>query len=39
MERKGMRAEFWWERQKERKKTNEDQDVCGWIILKWVLEI
>jgi hypothetical protein len=29
---------IWWERQKERDHW-EDQDVGGWTILKWILEI
>jgi hypothetical protein len=28
---------YWWESQKERDHL-EDQDVGGWIILKWMLE-
>jgi hypothetical protein len=31
-----MRIGYWWEGQKER---DQDQDVGGWRILKWILEI
>jgi hypothetical protein len=37
MVRRGMRIEFWWESQKERDHY-EDQDVGGWVILKWILD-
>jgi hypothetical protein len=37
MGRRGMHIGYWWESQKERDHY-EDQDVCGWIILKWILE-
>jgi hypothetical protein len=33
-----MHKKYWWEGQKERDLW-EDQDVGGWIILKWILEI
>jgi hypothetical protein len=33
MGRRGMHVGYWWESQKE-----SDQDVGGWIILKWILE-
>jgi hypothetical protein len=33
-----MHIEYWWEIQKERNHY-EDQDVRGWTILKWILEI
>jgi hypothetical protein len=32
-----MHTGFWWERQKI-KDDFEDQDFCGWIQLKWILE-
>jgi hypothetical protein len=32
-----MHAGYWWESQKKRDHW-EDQDVGGWIILKWILE-
>jgi hypothetical protein len=32
-----MHVGYWWESQKERDHY-EDQDVGGWIILKWILE-
>jgi hypothetical protein len=35
--RRGMRIEYWWESQKERDHY-EDQDIGGWIILRWILE-
>jgi hypothetical protein len=28
---------YWWESQKERD-HQEDQDIGGWIILKWILD-
>jgi hypothetical protein len=28
---------YWWESHKERDHW-EDQDECGWIILKWILD-
>jgi hypothetical protein len=37
MGRRGMRIGYWWESQKERDHY-KDQDVSGWIILKWILE-
>jgi hypothetical protein len=33
MGRRGMRIGYWWESQKERD-HQEDEDVCGWTILK-----
>jgi hypothetical protein len=33
-----MHIGYWWESQKE-KDHYEDQDVCGWIILKFIGEI
>jgi hypothetical protein len=38
MGRRGMHIGDWWEIQKERDHW-EDQDVGGWTILKWFLEI
>jgi hypothetical protein len=35
--RREMNIEFWWESQKERDHS-EDEDVGGLIILKWMLE-
>jgi hypothetical protein len=35
--RRGMHIGYWWESQKKRAHW-EDQDVCGWTILKWILE-
>jgi hypothetical protein len=32
-----MHIGYWWESQKERD-HKEDQDVGGWIILKWIFE-
>jgi hypothetical protein len=32
-----MHIGYWWESQKEREYW-EDQDVSGWIILKWICE-
>jgi hypothetical protein len=32
-----MYVGFWWESQKERD-YYEDQDIGGWIILKWILD-
>jgi hypothetical protein len=32
-----MHVEYWWEIQKVRDHL-EEQVVCGWIILKWILE-
>jgi hypothetical protein len=29
---------YWWESQKERAHW-EDQEIGGWIILKWILQI
>jgi hypothetical protein len=37
MGRRGMHIRYWWESRKERDHY-EDQDVGGWIILKWILE-
>jgi hypothetical protein len=37
MGRKGMHIGYWWENQKEGDQQ-EDQDVDGWIILKWILD-
>jgi hypothetical protein len=34
---RGMHRGYWWERQKERD-HQEDKEVGGWIILKWILE-
>jgi hypothetical protein len=34
---RGMHIGYWWESQKERGHC-EDQNVGGWIILKWILE-
>jgi hypothetical protein len=33
-----MHVGYWWESQKERDHW-EDQDVSGWTIIKWILEI
>jgi hypothetical protein len=33
-----MHIEYWWESEKE-SDYSEDQDVDGWTILKWILEI
>jgi hypothetical protein len=35
---KEMFSGYWWESQKKRDHW-EDQDVSGWTILKWILEI
>jgi hypothetical protein len=35
--RRGRHIGYWWESQEERDHL-EDQDVGGWIILKWSLE-
>jgi hypothetical protein len=35
--RRGMHVGFWWESQKERDHY-EDLDLCGRIILRWILE-
>jgi hypothetical protein len=32
-----MHIRYWWESQKERD-HGEDQDIGGWIILKWILD-
>jgi hypothetical protein len=32
-----MHIGYWWESQKERNHY-ENQDIGGWIILKWILE-
>jgi hypothetical protein len=37
MGRSGMHIGYWWESQEERDHW-ENQDVGGWIILKWILE-
>jgi hypothetical protein len=37
MGEKGIHIGYWWEIQKGRDHW-EDQDVCEWIILKWILE-
>jgi hypothetical protein len=37
MERKGMHIGYWWESQKERDEE-ENQGICGWMILKRILE-
>jgi hypothetical protein len=37
MGRRGMHIEYWWESQKERD-NSEEQDVGEWTILKWLLE-
>jgi hypothetical protein len=37
MGRRGMHVGYWWESQKESAHW-EDQDVGGWIILKWILD-
>jgi hypothetical protein len=34
---RGMHIGHWCERQKERD-DYEDQDICGWIILRWILK-
>jgi hypothetical protein len=36
--RRGAHIRYWWEIQKGRD-HEEDQDVDGWIVLKWTLEI
>jgi hypothetical protein len=36
-ERRGMHKGYWWERHKGRDHY-EDQDIGGWIIIKWTLE-
>jgi hypothetical protein len=36
--RRGMRIGYWWESQKERDQR-EDQDVGGWTVLEWILEV
>jgi hypothetical protein len=38
MGRRGIHIGYLWESQKERYHW-EDQDVVGWTILKWILEI
>jgi hypothetical protein len=37
MGRRGMYIGYWWERQKERDHY-DDEDVGGWIIIKWILD-
>jgi hypothetical protein len=37
MGRRGMYIGYWWESQKERDHW-EDQDVCAWKTLKWIVE-
>jgi hypothetical protein len=37
MGRRGMHMGYFWGSQKERDNL-EDQEACGWIILKWILE-
>jgi hypothetical protein len=37
MGRRGARIDDWWESQGERD-HQEDQDICGWVILGWILE-
>jgi hypothetical protein len=34
---RGMLIGYWWESRKERDHW-EDQDICGWTILKWILD-
>jgi hypothetical protein len=36
MGRRGIHIGYWWESLKERDHYN-DQDIGGWIILKWIL--
>jgi hypothetical protein len=38
MGRGGMHIEYWWENREEGDHW-EDQDVGGWTLLKWILEI
>jgi hypothetical protein len=38
MVRRGAHIRYWWETQKGRD-HEEDEDVDGWIVLKWTLEI
>jgi hypothetical protein len=38
MGRRGTFIEYWWESQRERDHY-EDQEVGGWIILGWMLEM
>jgi hypothetical protein len=38
MGEKRKRIRYWWESQKERDHW-KDQDISGWTILKWILEI
>jgi hypothetical protein len=35
--RRGVRIGYWWESHNERHHW-EDQVVCGWTILKWILD-
>jgi hypothetical protein len=37
MGKKGKRIGYWWENQRDRD-NNGDQDVDGWIILRWISE-
>jgi hypothetical protein len=37
MGRRGTRIGYWWKSQREGDHW-EDQDVGGWIILRWILE-
>jgi hypothetical protein len=37
MEKRGMHIGYWWENQKERD-YEEDKEVGGWTILKWIIE-
>jgi hypothetical protein len=37
MGRRGTCIGYWWENKRERG-HQENQDVCGWIILGWILE-
>jgi hypothetical protein len=34
--RRGIHVGYWWESQKEGDHY-EDQDIVGWVILKWIL--
>jgi hypothetical protein len=37
LDRGRMFIGYWWESQKERE-YKEEKDLCGWIILRWILE-